>query len=89
MNILSNQAWFGRIFKNHLPALLHLVLESTNPSGRVRPSGLELDLLAAIALIPDGLFVGKIKSYKAGHRLDCELIKQLYLNQVLVPLEDF
>lgn len=48
-----------------------------------------LDMLAAIALIPDGLFVGKIKSYKAGHRLDCELIKQLYLNQVLVPLEDF
>ncbi len=47
-----------------------------------------LDMLAAIALIPDGLFVGKIKSYKAGHRLDCELIKQLYLNQVLVPLEE-
>jgi UDP-3-O-acyl-N-acetylglucosamine deacetylase len=45
-----------------------------------------LDLLAAIALIPDGLFVGKITSYKAGHRLDCELIKQLYLNQVLVEL---
>lgn len=48
-----------------------------------------LDLLAAIALIPNGRFVGKIKSYKAGHRLDCELIKQLYLNQVLAPLEDF
>lgn len=48
-----------------------------------------LDLLAAIALIPNGLFVGKITSYKAGHRLDCELVKQLYLNQVLVPLEDF
>ena len=47
-----------------------------------------LDLLAAIALIPGGLFVGKITSYKAGHRLDCELIKQLYLNQVLVPLEE-
>jgi UDP-3-O-[3-hydroxymyristoyl] N-acetylglucosamine deacetylase len=46
-----------------------------------------LDLLAAIALIPDGLFVGKITSYKAGHRLDCELIRQLYLNQVLVPLD--
>jgi UDP-3-O-acyl-N-acetylglucosamine deacetylase len=44
-----------------------------------------LDLLAAIALIPEGLFVGKITSYKAGHRLDCELIRQLYLNQVLVP----
>ena len=48
-----------------------------------------LDMLAAIALIPDGLFVGKITSYKAGHRLDCELIKQLYLNQMLVPLEDY
>jgi UDP-3-O-acyl-N-acetylglucosamine deacetylase len=47
-----------------------------------------LDLLAAIALIPQGRFVGKIKSYKAGHRLDCELVKQLYLNQVLVPLEE-
>jgi len=48
-----------------------------------------LDLLAAIALIPNGLFVGKITSYKAGHRLDCELVKQLYLNQVLVPLEEY
>ncbi len=47
-----------------------------------------LDMLAAIALIPDGLFIGKITSYKAGHRLDCELIKQLYLNQALVPLKD-
>ena len=47
-----------------------------------------LDLLAAIALIPNAMFVGKITSYKAGHRLDCELVKQLYLNQVLVPLED-
>jgi UDP-3-O-acyl-N-acetylglucosamine deacetylase len=47
-----------------------------------------LDLLAAIALIPNGLFVGRITSYKAGHRLDCELVKQLFLNQVLVPLEE-
>jgi UDP-3-O-acyl-N-acetylglucosamine deacetylase len=47
-----------------------------------------LDLLAAIALINSGMFVGKIKSYKAGHRLDCELIRQLYLNQMLVPLEE-
>ncbi len=47
-----------------------------------------LDLLAAIALINNGLFVGKIKSYKAGHRLDCELVKQLYLNQVLIPLNE-
>ena len=47
-----------------------------------------LDMLAAIALIPNGLFVGKIKSYKAGHRLDCEMVKQLYLNEVIIPLED-
>lgn len=47
-----------------------------------------LDLLAAIALIHNGRFVGRIKSYKAGHRLDCELVRQLYLNQVLVPLND-
>ena len=45
-----------------------------------------LDLLAAIALIPNGQFVGHITSYKAGHRLDCELMRQLYLNEVLVPL---
>ena len=48
-----------------------------------------LDLLAAIALIPNGIFVGKIKSYKAGHRLDCELMKQLYLNEMLIPLEEY
>lgn len=47
-----------------------------------------LDLLAAIALIPNGQFVGKITSYKAGHRLDCELMKQLYLNEVLVPMQE-
>lgn len=47
-----------------------------------------LDLLAAIALIHNGRFVGRIKSYKAGHRLDCELVRQLYLNQVLVPLSE-
>jgi len=46
-----------------------------------------LDLLAALALIPEGLFVGRVTSYKAGHRLDCEMIRQLYLNRVLVPFE--
>ena len=44
-----------------------------------------LDLLAAIALIPDARFVGHITSYKAGHRLDCDLITQLYLNDLLTP----
>ncbi len=42
-----------------------------------------LDLLAAIALIPEARFVGEITSYKAGHRLDCDLITQLYLNDLL------
>jgi UDP-3-O-acyl-N-acetylglucosamine deacetylase len=42
-----------------------------------------LDLLAAIALIPDARFVGEITSYKAGHRLDCDLITQLYLKDML------
>lgn len=46
-----------------------------------------LDLLAAIALIPDARFVGGITSYKAGHRLDCDLMTQLYLNDLLTPVE--
>lgn len=46
-----------------------------------------LDLLAAIALIPDARFVGEITSYKAGHRLDCDLITQLYLNHLLTPVQ--
>ena len=45
-----------------------------------------LDLLAAIALIPDGRFVGEITSYKAGHRLDCDLITQLYLKDLLMSV---
>ncbi|MGE4490497.1 MAG: UDP-3-O-acyl-N-acetylglucosamine deacetylase, partial [Kiritimatiellales bacterium] len=45
-----------------------------------------LDLLAAIALIPDARFVGDITSYKAGHRLDCDMITQLYLNDLLIPV---
>lgn len=45
-----------------------------------------LDLLAAVALIPDARFVGGITSYKAGHRLDCDLITQLYLNDLLTTI---
>ncbi|MBI9021208.1 MAG: UDP-3-O-acyl-N-acetylglucosamine deacetylase [Verrucomicrobia bacterium] len=44
-----------------------------------------LDLLAAIALIPDARFVGEITSYKAGHRLDCDLVTKLYLHDLLTP----
>jgi UDP-3-O-acyl-N-acetylglucosamine deacetylase len=42
-----------------------------------------LDLPAAVALIPDARFAGEITSYKAGHRLDCDMITQLYLNDLI------
>jgi len=37
-----------------------------------------LDLLAAIALIDRGAFLGKVTSFKAGHAMDVEAIKDLY-----------
>ncbi len=45
-----------------------------------------LDLLAAMALIDDGLFVGEIISYKSGHGLDVEMIQRLYQETLLTPL---
>jgi UDP-3-O-acyl-N-acetylglucosamine deacetylase len=45
-----------------------------------------LDLLAAVALIPDGLLVGKLTSYKAGHTQDVDFIKELYKNNMLVEI---
>ena len=45
-----------------------------------------LDLLAAIALIDDGLFVGEIISYKSGHGLDVEMVQRLYQESLLTPL---
>ena len=44
-----------------------------------------LDLLAAIALIDEGLFVGEIISYKSGHGLDVEMIQRLYQESLLTP----
>ena len=46
-----------------------------------------LDLLAAIALIEEGRFVGKITSYKAGHFLDCEAVKQIYQHGLLTEVQ--
>ncbi len=46
-----------------------------------------LDLLAAVALIGRGRFVGNIISYKSGHALDVLMIKRLYQNKQLVPVE--
>lgn len=45
-----------------------------------------LDLLAAIALIDEGRFVGKITSYKAGHFLDVEMVRLLSTNDFFVEI---
>lgn len=45
-----------------------------------------MDLLAAIALIDEGRFAGRIVSYRAGHTLDVRAVTQLYQRRLLVPL---
>ncbi len=44
-----------------------------------------MDLTAALALIDPGRFVGDVESYKAGHALDCILVRKLYEQDLLVP----
>lgn len=44
-----------------------------------------LDLLAAIALIDTGRFVGRVVSYRAGHTLDVRSVGLLTLHHLLVP----
>jgi len=46
-----------------------------------------LDLLAAIALIDEGRFVGKISSYKAGHFLDVEMVRLMSTNDMFVEVK--
>jgi len=43
-----------------------------------------LDLLAAIALVGEERFVGTVVSYRAGHTLDCDAIRALRRNDLLV-----
>ena len=45
-----------------------------------------LDLIAAVALIDRGRFVGHIESYKAGHALDVVMVKKLYQNDLLIDV---
>ena len=45
-----------------------------------------LDLLAAVALIDRGRFAGRIISYKAGHTLDVQMIRELYRRDLLVEV---
>lgn len=44
-----------------------------------------MDLVAALALIDAGRFVGTVQSYKAGHALDCTLVRNLYERNLLCP----
>jgi len=45
-----------------------------------------MDLLAAVALIDCGRFIGKIISYKSGHALDVNMIRMLYKHNLLVAV---
>jgi UDP-3-O-acyl-N-acetylglucosamine deacetylase len=45
-----------------------------------------LDLFAAIALLEEGRFVGRIASYRAGHYLDCYAMRLLYKKGLLAPV---
>ena len=47
-----------------------------------------LDLLAAIALIDKGRFVGRFVSYRAGHTLDVRAVAQLYLHDLLEVIRE-
>ena len=45
-----------------------------------------LDLMAAIALTGEDRFCGTVVSYRAGHTLDCDAIRALYRNDLLVRI---
>lgn len=45
-----------------------------------------LDLIAALSLIEEGRFVGRIMDYKGGHFPDVEMVKLLYANGLLVEV---
>ncbi len=45
-----------------------------------------MDLLAAVALIDCGRFVGCISSYKSGHALDMDMIRLLYKHKLLIAV---
>jgi len=45
-----------------------------------------LDLLAALALADRGRIVGKVISYRAGHSLDVQMVRELYQRDLLVEV---
>ncbi len=46
-----------------------------------------LDLVAAIALVDRGRFIGTVQSYRAGHTLDVRLMTLLYMHDLLEIVE--
>ena len=80
----------GYTDKNVLIAGTKKYHNTPEPSLQVNGKSLEvvwhraiLDLLAAVALIDRGSFLGKISSFKAGHAMDVQAIKALYRNDLL------
>ena len=45
-----------------------------------------LDLMAALALTGEHRFIGTVVSYRAGHTLDCDAVRALYRNDLLVSI---
>ena len=45
-----------------------------------------LDLMAALALTGADRFVGTVVSFRAGHTLDCDAVRALYRNDLLVEI---
>lgn len=45
-----------------------------------------LDLLAALALTGEDRFVGTVVSFRAGHTLDCDAVRALYRNNLLMEV---
>jgi UDP-3-O-acyl-N-acetylglucosamine deacetylase len=78
---MENIVVAGRRGYYNVPRLVH-----DNKSLEAAWHRAALDLLAAIALIEEGQFVGEVISYKAGHGLDVEMIRQLYKNRLLTKL---
>ena len=45
-----------------------------------------LDLMAAIALLGEHRFCGTVVSFRAGHTLDCDAVRAIIRNDLLVRL---
>lgn len=78
---MENISVAGRLGYYNKPRLLH---EGKALEAAWHRAG--LDLLAALALIEEGQFLGRVISYRAGHTLDVEMIRQLYKKRLLTKL---